>query len=92
MKGAKKTFGHLFLVVVIILMVLPFVTTFNELLTKIVENSLLYRPVEKYFVPYEVALIKTFISLFGVETLPNSVAVVKNGVNYGTFIWVIYIN
>src|SRR3990167_6347267 len=67
MKGAKKTFGHLFLVVVIILMVLPFVTTFNELLTKIVENSLLYRPVEKYFVPYEVALI-------------------KNGVNYGTFI------
>ena len=86
MKGAKKTFGHLFLVVVIILMVLPFVTTFNELLTKIVENSLLYRPVEKYFVPYEVALIKTFISLFGVETLPNSVAVVKNGVNYGTFI------
>lgn len=86
MKEAKKTFSQLFLALVIILMILPFVTTFNELLTRIVENSLLYRPIEKYFVPYEVELVRTIISFFSIKTDPGTINIVKNGVNLGTFI------
>jgi len=67
-------------------MLLPFVTTFNELLTRIVEDSLLYRPIEMFLVPYEVMLVRTIVSFFGVETLPGTVSVLRNGVNQGTFL------
>jgi exosortase/archaeosortase family protein len=82
----KQTFSSLFLILIVVLMLLPFVTTFNELLTRIVESSLLYKPIEKYFVPYEVMLVRTVISWFGVVTKAGTIAVVKNGVNQGTFI------
>ena len=82
----KKTFNTIFLALVVILMLLPFVTTFNELLTRIVEDSLLYRPIEMFLVPYEVMLVRTIVSFFGVETLPGTVSVLRNGVNQGTFL------
>ncbi len=83
---AKKTFSYLFLALVMLLMLFPFVTTFNELLTRIVENSLLYRPIETYFIPYQVVLVRFIISILGVQTAPGTVAIIKNGVNQGTFI------
>ncbi len=82
----KKTFSYLFLALVVILMLLPFVTTFNELLTRIVENSLLYKPIQKYVVPYEVMLVRTIVSWFGIATIPGTVSFIKNGTNSGAFI------
>src|SRR3989344_1563393 len=83
---AKQTFSNLFIILVVALMVLPFWTTFNELLTRIVLNFGLFKPLERLIVPYEVGLVRTIISFFGIETAPGTVAIVKNGVNSGTYI------
>lgn len=76
---AKKTLSTLFLILVVALMVLPFLTTFNELLTRIVLKTELFRFIEKLVVPYETTLVRGILSLFGVETVPGTVSIVKNG-------------
>ncbi len=53
----KNTFLTIFILAAIILSVLPFVTTFNELLTRIAENTRFYQLIETYLVPWEVKLI-----------------------------------
>ncbi len=45
----RKAVGVLFMGLVVVLMLLPFVTTFNELLTRIVEKVYLYQPIHNYF-------------------------------------------
>lgn len=82
----KKLFGNLLIFLVLILMVLPFVVTFNEFLTRIVESTFLFRALEKVVVPYEVMLVRTIIAYFGIETAKGTVAVVKDGVPTGTYI------
>ncbi len=82
--GAKKTFSYLFLALVILLMLFPFVTTFNELLTRIVENSSFYKLIEKFVIPYEVGLVRTIASFFNVKTLPGTVVIVKDGIDLGS--------
>lgn len=77
--GAKKTFSNLFFILIIALMVLPFVTTFNEFLTRIVEDTSLYKLIQSFIVPYEVKLVKTILSVVGIDTLPGAVSFVKNG-------------
>lgn len=83
---AKQTFGNLFIILVVALMVLPFLTTFNEFLTSIVLKTSLYYPIEKWVVPYETLLVRTILGIFGVETTPGTVAVIKNGVPSGIYI------
>ena len=67
LSAIRKTFSYLFLALVVILMLLPFVTTFNELLTRIVENSLLYKPIQKYVVPWEARWVVVTLKLIGIE-------------------------
>lgn len=86
MKNPKSTFQNLFIILVIFLMLLPFVTTFNEFLTKIVEKTGLYKLIQASFIPYETMLVRTILSLFGITTAPGTVAIVKNGVPQGTYI------
>ena len=77
--GAKKTFSNLFFILIIALMVLPFVTTFNIFLTRIVEDTARYKLIQGFIVPYEVTQVKTILSLVGIDTLPGAVSFVKNG-------------
>jgi len=53
----KKTFKFLLFAFAITLGVLPFATSFNEVLTKAVENSNLYKPIQSVLVPYMSKLI-----------------------------------
>lgn len=73
----KKTFGNLFIILVVFLMILPFLTTFNEFLTKIVEKTFLYVPIKNFVVPYETNLVRTILSFFNIQTLPGTVSIVK---------------
>jgi exosortase/archaeosortase family protein len=68
------------------LTILPFVTTFNEFLTRLVERSSLYRLIQAYVVPYEVMLIRTVISCFGIETLPGTITLLRNGSTQDIFL------
>lgn len=79
---SKKTFASLFLLLALILMVLPLATSFNEFLTRIVEDSNYYKPIQKMAVPYMSRLvvgILSFLPGLRVETFPYGVVV--NGVD-----------
>lgn len=64
----RSTFHFLFLVLVILLMFMPFVTTFNELLTKLVERAAWYSSIQDLIVPYLVRMVSVVLSWFGVLT------------------------
>jgi exosortase/archaeosortase family protein len=64
----KGTFQLIFVVLVLILMFLPFVTTFNEILTKIVEKAGWYSVIRETLVPYLVRMVAVVLHWFGVLT------------------------
>lgn len=68
----KKTFTTLLFITVVILMLLPFITTFNEFLTRIVEQIGFYRIIQEAVVPYEVKLIVAFLHLFHIQAFGDS--------------------
>ena len=66
-------------------MVLPVFTTVSEFLTRIVENTFLYYPIERFVVPYEIILTRTIISFFGIETIGGQriFQIIKDGIPQG---------
>ena len=51
MDAEEKTFSKIIVMAAVMLLILPFITTFNEMLTKAVMNIGLYRFIEAYIVP-----------------------------------------
>jgi exosortase/archaeosortase family protein len=64
----KSTFQLIFVILVLILMFLPFVTTFNEILTKVVERAGWYGTIREWLVPYLVRMVTMVLHFFGVLT------------------------
>ena len=62
----KRTFRTIFLLTTIALLVLPAVTTFNELLTGIVMQVRLYRYIQEFIVPFQARMIAVVLQLFGI--------------------------
>jgi exosortase/archaeosortase family protein len=79
----KSTFLTLFLIAAIILLMLPFFTTFNEFLTKIIEKSYLYQPIQKYIVPFFTKMIGALLVPFGVKYTAYLDGMTINGVPIG---------
>lgn len=75
----KRVFQTIFLLLVIILLVLPFFVTFNELLTKAVERIGVYTWIQSQIVPYEVSMVQTLTSLFGVTFVPYANGMLVKG-------------
>jgi exosortase/archaeosortase family protein len=84
--AVKRAGTGVFIVVVIFLMLLPFVTTFNELLVKLVEPLVFLRPLQTFFVGYEARLVRLLLSLVHIKTLgdPASPIVSLVGDKLGT--------
>jgi exosortase/archaeosortase family protein len=76
----KKHIQYLILVLVITLMVLPFATSFNEALTKLVEGMFWYGWMQTYIVPYEARVLSGVLDLIpGVIVYPNIRGIELNG-------------
>jgi exosortase/archaeosortase family protein len=77
----KNTFLFLFIALAVMLLLLPFVTTFNDLLTRVVMRFEWYRYFQDIIVPYIVKMIAALLSLFGFKTaaLSGLVAIEKGG-------------
>lgn len=71
----KSTFKTLFLVLAVILLILPFITTFNEFLTSVVMKIRFYRIIQDFIVPYQVKMITSVLRLFGVTAYPGLVTI-----------------
>lgn len=67
--GEKATFQVIFLSLAVLLIFLPFVTTFNEVLTRLVEKIYLYTFIEDYIVPYLSRLVGVVLIPFGLKVV-----------------------
>lgn len=76
----KQTFLTIFILTAIILAVLPFVTTLNELMTRIVESTRLYQVIERLIVPWEVRLIGVLLLPFNLKFVATPEGMVINDV------------
>ena len=65
---SKRTFRNLFFVAVVILVILPFWETFQDILTRLVMSVQLYRVLQNYIVPYEIKIVSTLLFLLGFHT------------------------
>jgi len=63
----KQTFKLLFAALAIILALLPFVTTFNTVLTAFINSIGLYKTIQDRLVPWESSLIVTIVRWLGIN-------------------------
>lgn len=77
----KNTFLFLFVLLALTLVLLPFLTTFNDFLTRFVIRLEGYRVIQSIVVPFEVRMVAKLLSLFGFEAaaLGGLVAMEKQG-------------
>lgn len=80
-RGAKSTFITIFLLLAIILMISPFLTTFNELLTAIFLKIGWYRAIQDFIVPFETRMIVVIIRFLGqqAEASPSAISLLRDG-------------
>lgn len=85
MPRQKQVFLAIFAGLALLLLVLPLVGSFNEVLTQIVEGNFLYLGVQKYIVPLEAKMIGALLIPFGYEYgfSPTNSTIVVNGINMG---------
>jgi len=77
----RPVFRLLLLMGAILLVILPFVTTFNEFLTRIVETIGLDRILAEWIVPFEARMIAVLLELVGIPTQvsPTTIYLDKGG-------------
>jgi exosortase/archaeosortase family protein len=70
--GLSKMVRQITIITVFILMSLPLFTTFNEILTKIVESTGVYTWLTQNIVPFETRAVSAVMSIFNIESNPTS--------------------
>jgi exosortase/archaeosortase family protein len=76
----------IFALLAVMLAVLPFLVSFNEILTKIVESIGLYMWVQEKIVPLEVKMVGVLVSPFPIKFIAHSAGMTVNGV-YAQMTW-----
>lgn len=82
----KQVFKTIFLLTTIFLIILPFLVTFNEALTKIVEKFKLYMVIQDYVVPLQIRLVSVLVSPFPINFTPSQTGFIVNG-TFLTMTW-----
>jgi exosortase/archaeosortase family protein len=70
----------------VFLIILPFLVSFNEILTKIIERFSLYMLMQEAIVPVEIKMVKVIVSAFGVGVLAHTKGLTVNG-TYMSMTW-----
>lgn len=63
----KQTFLYVFLILVFVLMFMPFITTFNDILTRAVMQLDFYRFIQNFIVPWEVRMVGVILWPLGFQ-------------------------
>jgi exosortase/archaeosortase family protein len=88
-EDTRRSISRLLLIMgAILLMILPFVTTFNEFLTRIVETTGLDALLTSWIVPFEARMIAVILGLVGIPTQvsPSTLYLEKGGFFLPVFI------
>jgi exosortase/archaeosortase family protein len=81
----KRVFLIIFAGFALLLLVLPLVVSFNELLTRLVEHNYLYTGIQKFIVPLEAKMMGALLIPFGYHYAfsPTNSTIVVNGTHMG---------
>lgn len=79
----KRTFSLIFALLAVFLAILPFLVTFNEALTHLVEKFRLYMWVQERIVPWEVKMVGVLVSPLGINFLAHQNGMTVNGIYAG---------
>jgi exosortase/archaeosortase family protein len=79
--GFSKMVRQISLVTVFILMSLPLFTTFNEILTKIVETTGMYSWLTQNVVPFETRAVSVVMNVFNINSKPTSTSLYIMGMS-----------
>lgn len=82
----KRTFAIIFALLAVMLAVLPFLVSFNEILTKLVESFKLYMWVQEKIVPLEVKMVAVLVSPFPMKFIAHEQGMTVNG-TYAQMTW-----
>src|SRR3972149_4463116 len=82
----KRTFALIFALLAILLAILPFLVTFNDALTKLVERFNLYLWVQEKVVPAEVKMVGVLVRPLGVNYVALKGGMTINGI-YARMTW-----
>ncbi|MFH0864334.1 MAG: exosortase/archaeosortase family protein [Candidatus Gottesmanbacteria bacterium] len=86
MRPEKKTFAIIFALLAIMLAILPFLVTFNEVLTKVVERLNLYGFIQATVVPIELRMLGTIVTSLGIDFSASNNVMVVNG-HFAAITW-----
>lgn len=75
----KKTYKTILIILSLLLLILPAITTFNEILTSIVMRIELYRLIQNFIVPFQAKMITVVLRIFQISAFPTS-----TGINIGS--------
>lgn len=78
--NSKTLIKKLLILLVYILIILPVVLTFNEMLTQVVEKNTLYVLMQKKIVPFEVWLVGMIVKPFVTSYIPVSGGMIVNNI------------
>jgi len=84
----KQTFKIIFALLAILLVTLPFVTTFNSFLTSLVENTKAYRFIQQTILPWEIKIVGVVLQFLGigVQAGQDTLYLTKAGKNVAVYI------
>lgn len=85
MNRQKSVFIAIFAALALLMVILPLLVSFNDFLTKIIEQNLLYKWVQSNIVPIEAKMVGAILLPFGYKYAfsPTNSTIVVNGVNMG---------
>jgi exosortase/archaeosortase family protein len=79
----KRTFIFIFLLLVIALVFLPFLVSFNDVLTRVVEKIGWYMWVQEKVVPMEIKMVAVLVSPLGIDFVAHRDSMTINGIHAG---------
>ncbi len=81
MNTKRETFSSLFILLVAVLVFLPFITTFQDVLTRIILHFDSYKVLQNIVVPYEMKVLAAVLNLFRLQTEagPSYVQFIRSG-------------
>ena len=81
MNTKKHTFSTIYILLIFLLISLPFITTFQDVLTNLVMQFGIYRSFQNFVVPYEMRVLTSLLNLFRLNTQagPTYIQFLQNG-------------
>ena len=67
MQIRKFTYSNFFIILVVMLVMLPFLTTFQDVLTRLVLHFDAYQTMQNLIVPYELRILSTILNMVGIQ-------------------------